>query len=391
MPNSKPSILLVAGERSGDVYGGQLASKLRAAMPELEIFGGGGEAMRRGGVETVVDARQFAMVGITEVVSGLPRAYRAFHHLLREAERRKPVLAVLIDSPSLNMRLAQRLKRLGIPVVYFISPQIWAWKKWRLRHLTKLVDHMICIFDFEEKIYRKAGIPVTYVGHPLAERVHPRRSREQFFAEAGLGQELPLVALLPGSRSIELCYNLPPMIHAAARLAKTSHVQFVLALAPGHDPQEIEDRIRRIDPGALPLRVLPDCAYDALAYAAAAVVASGTATVEAALLECPMVVVYRVSPITAFFARFMVDVPYYSMVNLLAAKRVVAELIQADLTAERLEAELRRLLDSGVCREQMRADLRAIHQRLGRGGAMEGAAAAVMNMLSACGLTPKAP
>jgi lipid-A-disaccharide synthase len=382
------SAMMVAGERSGDIHGGHLAAALRVRLPELEIFGCGGEAMSHGGVETVVDSHQFAMVGITEVASGLPRAYRAFHRLMREAEKRKPALAVLIDSPSLNMRLAKRLKRMGIPVLYFISPQIWAWKKWRLQQLTKLVDRMVCIFDFEEEIYRRAGIPVRYVGHPLVDQVRPHRSREQFFAEAGLRLDLPFVGLLPGSRGIELRYNLPPIIGAAKRLAAGRPIQFVLALAPGHEKAEIEARIRRMEASSLPIRILSDSAHDTLAYATVAVVASGTATVEAALLECPMVVIYRISPVTAFFARFMVDVPYYSMVNLLAGRRVATELIQKDLTVERLTGEVRRLLDSADSREEMRRDLRAVRLRLGEGGAINRAADAAIEMLSATAQAP---
>ncbi|MGH9431728.1 MAG: lipid-A-disaccharide synthase [Terriglobia bacterium] len=380
---SAVSILMVAGERSGDIYGGQLASVLHSKLANLEIFGCGGQAMNHGGVENVVDSHQFAMVGITEVASGLPRAYRAFRRLRREAARRKPKLAVLIDSPSLNMRLAKRLKRMGIPVLYFISPQIWAWKKWRLHQLTKLVDRMVCIFDFEEGIYQKVGIPVSYVGHPLVDRVRPLRTRQQFFAEAGLSPDLPLVALLPGSRGIELRYNLPAIIGAVERLAAARPIQFALALAPGRDQAELESRIRQLEARRLPVHIVTNSAYDALAYSAVAVVASGTATVEAALLECPMVVIYRISPITAFFARFMVDVPFYSMVNLLAGKRVATELIQKDLTAERLAAELRRLLDSGDFREEMRRDLRAIRLRLGAGGAIGRAADAAIEMLNA--------
>ena len=381
------SILMVAGERSGDIYGGQLASALRERLPEVEIFGCGGDEMRRGGAQTVVDAHQFAMVGITEVASGLPRAYRAFHRLLREAAIRKPQLAVLIDSPSLNMRLAKRLKRMGISVFYFISPQIWAWKKWRLRQLVNLVDRMVCIFDFEEEIYRKVGIPVSYVGHPLVDRVQPRRSRERFFEEAELNHAWPLVALLPGSRGIELRNNLPPIIRAAAQLAATRPVQFVLALAPGHDKLEVESRIRQIESCPLPLSILADSTYDALAHATAAVVASGTATVEAALLKCPMVVVYGISTVTAFFARFMVNVPYYSMVNLLAGKRVVTELIQKDLTSKRIAEELELLLDSANRREKMRQELRGIRSRLGGGGAIGRAAGVVMEMLTAQPIT----
>ena len=430
---------MVAGERSGDVYGARLARALNERLREIEIFGCGGEAMRHAGVETTVDARQFAMVGITEVVSGLPRAYRALHRLLDEAHRRRPQLAILIDSPSLNMRVAKQLKRQKIAVAYFISPQIWAWKGWRLGQLKTRVDKMLCIFDFEQRIYQGVGIPVEYVGHPLADTVHASLTREAFFARAGLDLTTPTVALLPGSREIELSLILPTMLEAAAQLARVRPIQFVIALAPTVDPRWVESRFlrplwKRMESdsiggrmqrawdkfckavmaarsnvlqviGAPPgLRVPIDqplrpravqasnakCArictisgatYDALRHADVAVVASGTATVEAALLERPMVVVYRVAPLTGFLARFMVSVPFYSMVNLLAGKAVAPELIQSDFTAEKVAAQVSNLLDDPCACEAMTAELRALKSRLGPGGAIERAADAVVRML----------
>lgn len=338
--------------------------------------------MRAGGVETVVDLRQFAMVGITEVISGLPGAYRALRSLVRVAGQRLPRLAVLIDSPSLNMRLARRLKRLGIPIVYFVSPQIWAWKKWRLRQLPALVDRMICIFDFEEAIYRKAGIPVEYVGHPLVETVAPRLSRDQFFSQFQLDPKLPSVALLPGSREIELDYILPTLLDAARQLsARRQDLQFVLATAPTLNAARVEARLRRQLEMRRPVRVVTNATYDALAYSTVAVVASGTATVEAAILGCPMVVVYRVAPLTALFARRMVDVPFFSMVNLLAGKKVVEELIQDDFTAPRLTAAVTRLLDDPALQSKMKEELLAVKSRLGAPGAIERVAGSVLRML----------
>ena len=339
--------------------------------------------MRRDGVETVADLRQFAMVGITEVVSGLPGAYRAFQSLVRAAERRRPRLAILIDSPSLNMRLARQMKRLGIPVLYFVSPQIWAWKKWRLRQLPPLVDRMICIFDFEEAIYRKAGIPADYVGHPLVETVAPQLSRDQFFGNFRLNPELPTVALLPGSREIELDYLMPTLLEAVRQLSTRQGLQFVLAAASTLDPARIEERLQNHPGLRRALRVVTGATYDALAYSTVAVVASGTATIEAALLGRPMVVVYRVSPLTAFFARRMVDVPFFSMVNLLARKKVVEELIQDDLTAPRLAAAVAALLDHPELQSKMKEDLGEVKSRLGAPGAIERVAEIVLQMLQA--------
>src|SRR5947199_3408645 len=399
---SKTCLMIVAGERSGDVYGARLATALEQRLPEIEIFGCGGEAMRHAGVETPVDARQFAMVGITEVVSGLPRAYRSFHELLDETDRRRPRLAVLIDSPSLNIRLAKQLKRRGITVVYFVSPQIWAWKRWRLGQLKARIDKMLCIFDFEQEIYRRAGIPVEYVGHPLVDTVEASLTREAFFAQAGLDPNTPTVALLPGSREIEVSLILPTQLRAAELLARARPVQFVIAVAPALDGSRFDRELRQSWQGhgrrspvdselknselpnyaeGVTIRTVAGATYDALRYADVAVVASGTATVEAALLERPMVVVYRVAPLTGFFARFMVSVPHYSMVNLLAGKAVVPELIQSDFTAQKVATQVGSLLDRPEAREAMTHELRALKSHLGPGGAIERAADAVVRLL----------
>lgn len=386
---SKISLMMVAGERSGDVYGGELAAALRERLGEVEIFGCGGEAMRRGGVETSVDSRQFAMVGITEVVSGLPRAYRAFNELLREVDRRQPRLAVLIDSPSLNLRLARKLKQRNVPVVYFISPQIWAWKKWRIKQIKERVDKMLCIFDFEKEIYRKAGVPVEYVGHPLLDLMRPHLSREEFFARARLDPQTPVVAFLPGSREIEVSYNLPPMLDSASRLGLTRKVQFVVAVAPSLDPEWVEARILQCFVGRATIRTVTHLTYDTLEYSDLAVVASGTATLEAALRGCPLVVIYRVSPLTWQLGKWMVDVPFYSMVNLLAGKAIVKELIQNDLTAEKLASQIEFLLDHREAREKMVADYQTLRPRLGSPGAIGRAAQAIAGVLKSGGVSPE--
>jgi lipid-A-disaccharide synthase len=379
-------ILMVAGERSGDLHGAELAEALKAIVPGVEIWGCGGEAMSRAGVDLVANLRDFAMVGITEVVTGLPRARRAFNAIMSAAEQRHPALAVLIDAPSLNLRLARRLKWRGVPVAYYVSPQIWAWKKWRMRHLQKRVDKMLCIFDFEEDIYRRAGIPVEYVGHPMLDRpemTNPGMTRNEFFAAFGLDPALPAIALLPGSREIEVRYILPGLVAAARELRRRDRRrQFVLPLAATLEAEGVESRLREngSEPGLI--KVLTNATHDCLRYADAAAVASGTATLETALLGCPMVVVYRVAPSTAFLARFMVDVPYYSIVNLLAGKRVVTELIQDDFTGRRVADEVERLLGNAEDRAEMLADFRRLRARLGRGGAAKRAAKAIADMLA---------
>lgn len=369
--------IMVAGERSGDVYGAALAKALRSNFADAEVFGCGGEDMRAAGVETVIDIHQVALIGISEVVSGLPRAYRAMQMLIAEAARRKPALAILIDSPSLNLRLAQRLKRLKIPVIYFVSPQIWAWKKWRIKKIKSYVDKMLCLFDFETDIYEKAGVPVEYIGHPLVDMSAPRKTRDEFFSQARLDPNIPTVALLPGSRRTEVTFNIPTMLDAAKQVAQSRAIQYVIPVAPTIDSQWMKALAGQHYSGNAPLRTLTNSTHEALDYADAAIVASGTATIEAALRECPMIVVYRVSAFTAMCAKMMIHVPFYSMVNLLAGKAVVPELIQSDFTTANLSSRLQDLLDDDETRNQIIKDLQKVRLRLGQGGAIGRAADAI--------------
>ena len=381
----KPCLMIVAGERSGDIYGAELARALRERLPNSELFGCGGEAMRRAGVDTVVDAHQLTMIGITEVIGGLPRAYRAFHALLAEADKHRPQLAVLIDFPDFNLRLAKQLKKRGIRVVYFVSPQVWAWRKGRLRQLKARIDKMLCILDFEEAIYRQAGIPVQYVGHPLVDLVQPRLTRAQFFYEIGLEPATVTVALLPGSRAKEVSHILPTMLEAAHRLAHTRKVQFVLAVAPTLEARWMEKGLLERYTGQATVHAATHLTYDALHHCDVAIVASGTATLEAALCERPMVVVYRVSPLTGLLGRALVNVPFYSMVNILAGKQVVPELIQSDFTAEKVAGQVEYLLDHSQACEEMTQELRALKGRLGPGGAVGRAADAVVDRIQDLG------
>ncbi|MCL5670574.1 MAG: lipid-A-disaccharide synthase [Acidobacteria bacterium] len=386
---TQTSLMIVAGERSGDIYGAALAGALGARSSDLTLFGCGGEALRGAGVETVVDLHQVALIGISEVVSGLPKAYAGMRLLVEESIRRKPSVAILIDSPSFNLRLAKRLKRHGIPVVYFVSPQIWAWKKWRIHKIKRYVDKMLCLFDFEEEIYKKAGVPVEYVGHPLVDMASSSRTREEFFRYASLDQKLPTVALLPGSRKTEASLNLPAMLDAATRLSVSRPVQFIVAAAPTLNPRWIESIVETRYVGQAAIRTLSDATHDALRHADVAVVASGTATIEAALCERPMVVVYRVSAFTAMCAKIMIDVPFYSMVNLLAGKPVVPEMIQDDFDAASLAARVEFLLDGEKVRNQMVQGLREVKARLGPAGAIERAADAIIRHLEPPGASIK--
>ncbi len=382
---SKVTIMIVAGERSGDIYGAGLARALEKRLPGLEVFGCGGDAMRQAGAVTVVDAHQMAMAGVTEIISGIPRAYRAFHRLLEEADRRKPQLAILIDFPEFNLRMARQLKKRNIPVVYFVSPQVWAWRKRRIKKLKARVAKMIVIFDFEEEIYRKAGVPVEYVGHPLLDMVRPHLTREEFFSKVGLDASLPTVALLPGSREKEVTKNLPVMLDAATRLTVDHKLQFVVAVAPSIDPVWLETTLLQFYVGRAVVRPAVHITYDALQHSEVAVVASGTATLEAALRERPMVVVYRVSPLTWFVGKLLVDVPYYSMVNILAKKEIVPELMQHDFNAANVASRVEYLLEHPEARQAMIEGFRALVPRLGPGGAIARAADAVVGVLQSSG------
>jgi lipid-A-disaccharide synthase len=379
--------MIVAGERSGDLYGAELALALRERLHDPELFGCGGEAMRLAGVDTVVDALQLTMIGITEVIGGLPRAYRAFHALLAAVDKRQPQLAVLIDFPDFNLRLAKQLKKRKVRIVYFVSPQVWAWRKSRLKQLKARIDKMLCIFDFEEAIYREAGIPVEYVGHPLVDLVRPQLTRVGFFARTGLDPATATVALLPGSREKEVSNNLPTMLEAANRLSLTHKAQFVVAVAPTLNTPWLEKTILERYAGRATVRTATHATYDALEHCEVAIVASGTATIEAALRERPMVVVYRVSPLTWLLGRVLVNVPFYSMVNILAGKQVVPELIQSDFTAAKVASRVEYLLDHPQAREEMAQELRALKGHLGSGGAIRRAADAVAGVFQSGGVT----
>lgn len=383
----KVAIMIVAGERSGDIYGAGLARALQARLPGLEVFGCGGDALRQAGADTVVDAHQLSLAGITEIISGIPRVYRAFRRLLEEVDHRKPQLAILIDFPDFNLRMARQLKKRKVPVVYFVSPQVWAWRKRRVQKLKARIAKMIVIFDFEEEIYRRAGVPVEYVGHPLVDMVRPHLTREQFFAKVDLDASVPTVALLPGSRKQEVTANLPVMLDAATRLTLHHQLQFIVAVAPTIDPGWVETTRLECYVGRATVRPAVHATYDALQHADVAVVASGTATLEAALRERPMVVVYRVSPVTWLVGKLLVNVPFYCMVNILAKKEIVPELMQHDFSAANVAARVEYLLEHPEAREAMIQGFRALRPRLGPGGAIERAADAVVRLLQSFGTT----
>ncbi|HZS70641.1 MAG TPA: hypothetical protein VFA13_02280 [Candidatus Acidoferrum sp.] len=400
-------ILLSAGEASGDMYAARLAAALRKRL-DAELFGMGGPHMRAAGVELVADYHEVSVVGITEIVSHLPSLVRAMRKLIGEAERRKPALAILTDFPGFHLRLARKLKPRGVRNVYFICPQFWAWRPWRANLIRRRFAEALCIFPFEEHFFRGRGVNAKFIGHPLAGEVCPALTRAQFAEKHGLDPRLPVVALLPGSRWGEISRHLPVMLEAARLHAREAQrtAQIVVAVAPGLDLA----RLRALIPPGLrsPSRSgLDSCpssgddepasrpsghthpqapvlvqgqTYDALGAADVSVVCSGTATVEAALLDAPMIVVYRLTALTAALAKPLVRTKFFSMVNLIAGHRVVPELVQDDFTPEKIAAELGRLLDPASAAEQ-RAGLAEVRRLLGPPGAIDRAADAIATVL----------
>lgn len=354
-------IFVSAGEASGDLYGSFLMQALRHQLGEIEFFGCGGEKMRAAGCRTLVDAGEIAMVGLLEVLPGLPRAWRALQNLRKALQSQPPDLAILIDFPDFNLRLAKTLRQIGSPVVYFVAPQVWAWRRGRLKILRRYVDRLLCIFPFEEPFFQNAGIPTEFIGHPLMGRVRPRLSREEFQARFGLPEDHRWIALLPGSRRREILLNLPPILEAAREIARRRKCYFLIPAAAATAGEWLRDLVTKTE---LPARVLENHAYDALAYAEAAVVASGTATIEAALLGAPMVVVYRVSGVSWWLGRKLVRTPFYSMVNLVAGREIVPELIQDRFQPEAVSREINQLLESPAERERMAEGLREVCEKL---------------------------
>jgi len=354
-------IFISAGEASGDLYGSLLIEALREQLGGAEFFGCGGDRIRAAGCRTLVDARELAMVGIVEVLPGLPRAWRALQLLKKSAQQDRPGLAILVDFPDFNLRLAKDLQRLGTPVLYFVAPQVWAWRRGRLKTLRRNVDRLLCIFPFEEEFFKARGVPAEFVGHPLATRVAPTLSQEEFRGRCGLPEATPLVALLPGSRRREIKLNLPPLIEAARILAASKEYCFIIPAASMIGAEWIRGQAER---SGLALHVVAGLTYDVLAHSRTAVVASGTATIETALLGTPMVVVYRVSRATWLLGRRLVQTPFYSMVNIVAGERIVAELIQDDFQPQSVAREARRLLESVPLRERMRQQFRDLAEKL---------------------------
>jgi lipid-A-disaccharide synthase len=366
-------IMLSAGEASGDRLGAGLARALLQRRPELELIGMGGEQMADAGVRLVQDASEVAVVGIFEVLAHLPAIRRAKKRLEQALVDQRPDLLVPIDFPDFNLRLAAGAQRTGVPVVYFVSPQIWAWRRGRVKRIRELVRRMLVLFPFETRFYEEAGVPVTFVGHPVAERDEDAPPRETLCERAGLDPAKTIVALLPGSRRAEVARLLPVMLQAARRLGATHPgLQWLVPHAPGLPREALEQEIAAS--GIADVHVHAGDFPQILTVCAAGAVAAGTASLEAAVVGLPMVVVHRVHPFSYLLARGLVKLEDVALPNLVAGRRVVPELIQKDCTPERIAATLRGYLDDPERVHQVREGLRDVRSRLGGPGVFDRAA-----------------
>jgi lipid-A-disaccharide synthase len=401
MMPEQTTIFISAGEASGEHYGALLTAALQRRLEQAGIaakfLGMGGVRMEAAGLERVVRTEDVAVMGLTEVVRHLPRIYGEYRKLTGAIRKRRPDVAVLIDSPEIHLRLAKEFHRLGIPVIYFVSPQLWAWKKHRIRLVRKYVKRMAVIFPFEEGFYRERGVEAEFVGHPLADLPQPAVAREEFAGQNKLDRGKTWIGLLPGSRAKEIGGHLPEMLKAAHMLAQGANdeYEFIVPLAPTLNREQRQAVARRTEElaGRLTVRLVDD-ARAALKHSRASLVASGTATVEAALMGNPFVVAYRVSPITYAIAKRMVKVPHVAMVNLIAGRRLVPELIQNDFTAANCVQYFRRLLPDSTDRQSMMQGLATVgdalrsHPAGGRnrgGNAIERVADIVLEQMEAAG------
>lgn len=376
--------MVVAGEASGDAHAADLVRELQRRFPDLRCFGCGGDQLAAAGCEILVSAHDLGVVGLTEVVTHLPRIGRLWRRLRQALRQRRPAGLILVDFPDFNLPLAAAAHRAGISVIYFVSPQLWAWRRGRVKRIRRTVSRMLCIFPFEESFYRAHGVPVAAVGHPLVERIARARctmpSADAFRSQHHVPAASEWIALLPGSRRRELDFHLPTLFSAASILAREAGFDFVLPVAPGLDADRI---LAGAPPELLPrLHLVPSSdLVPAVAHARVALVASGTATVETALLDTPMVVFYKLSAWTYRLGRRFVHTPHYAMVNLIAERALVPELIQHDFTAAALAGHARHLASDGPARFEMLEGLAQVRTRLGPPGAIQRAADEVASAL----------
>jgi lipid-A-disaccharide synthase len=377
--NKGKRIFIIAGEASGDNHGGYLAAELKKIAPEIVLEGVGGPRMKAAGVDILFNYGELAVTGLTEVAGRIVQIAGIFFKILARLRSNPPDLLIFIDYPDFNLMMARVAKLMGIKMLYYISPQIWAWRRGRVKSISRCIDRMIVILPFEEDFYRAEGVDVHFVGHPLVEMARPTMSRSEARAKYGLKKASTVIGLLPGSRRNEISANLPVMLNAARIISgKVPGVEFVIPVAQAIDPELIR---RHIHPGDPPVKVLQDSFHDLVNICSLAIVSSGTATVEAALLEIPMIIIYKVSRLTYLAAKLVVNVNHIGLVNVVVGRQVVPELIQEQATAANIEREAVALLKDKQRLKEMKREFRSIKAQLGPPGAAARAAAKVIEIL----------
>jgi len=370
--------MIVAGEASGDLHGGDLATEILARDPSCELFGIAGAQMRAAGVHADVRIEDIHGLGLTELISTIGLSLSTMRNLRRTLRNDKPDLVILIDYAEFNLVLAGIAKRAGVPVLYYITPQVWAWRRGRIKKIVERSSRLAVVLPFEKELYGLAGERVSFVGHPLLDRVHPAQGREETLARHGLPKYSKLLALLPGSRRAEVRYILPPMVEAARILAHDNRVVPVIALAPTLTPEQLAEQAQISLDG---IRIVQGDTYSVIAASEVALVASGTATLETALLGCPMVIAYKVSPLTYILGKMLITgVDFIGMPNILAGEKIVPELIQGELTARNLVRAAEPMLHDAI-RNSVIAKLNTLRGRLGAPGAAARVADLALSMM----------
>jgi len=376
----KPNkILLVAGEVSGDLHGSHLVEAIHRIEPGVQFFGVGGEGLEKRGVKLLYPAHSLSVVGITEVFVKLGTILKALRGLKKSLRREKPDLVILIDFPEFNLRLAKIAHRRGIPILYYISPQVWAWRPKRIRLIAQLVKKMVVLFPFEVPLYEAAGVDVEWVGHPLLDIVKPTLPKEKAFQQFGLDPKQRTIGLLPGSRSHEVERLLPPLLASAHLLQKEiPDLQFVIPLAPGLPKTILSSRMKNI---SVPVKVVEGFTYDVMNLSDLLITASGTATMEGAILGKPMIIIYKVSFPSYWIGRALIRVDHIGLVNLVAEKEIAPELIQKDVHPQRIADEALRILRDPILSRKMSESMGEVCQKLGKPGAAQRAARIVISLL----------
>ncbi len=391
---NKATLMLIAGEVSGDHHGERLVRELSALQPDLQFVGIGGTGMRDAGVKLLHTIDELAVLGLVEVIKNYPAIRSIFFDCVRYARKYKPSAVILIDYPGFNIRFAKQMKKIGIPVIYYISPQVWAWGRHRRKTISKRVDKMLVFFDFEKDFYTDTGLDVTFLGHPLVETVDPQMDKTTFLRANGLQQTKPVVGLLPGSRKNEIINILPIMIETAYMLSlKRPDIQFVLPIGQSVPSDKIDEILQNTHRDKIKqLRLAPRQVHETMAYSDMVMIASGTATLETACFATPMAIIYKVNFITYLLARMLIRIPYIGLVNVVAGRKIIPEFIQHEACPSAIAESVLKHIDNPQLMADKRHELKQIRQKLGKPGAVKRAALEIISFLAvSCKTTATKP